>query len=151
MRERKSTTMQKIAVGLVGTRWNLERYLVESLEEDPWKFLTRVVREGLEGQGLARCAECGTWTRDYLPDSRVCPGCVEEIESVTFHDEPVPSTGRLDAVVAEISREANPATAAKDWSDDPRAFADWATTKLFAAMEAEIAATEGESGPCHVT
>jgi len=77
MTERQTTVMQKLEVALVGTKWNLEQYLVESLEEDPWRFLVRVVKEGLAGLGLFRCCECGRWTHDLLPGANVCPDCAK--------------------------------------------------------------------------
>lgn len=77
MTERQTTVMQKLEVALVGTKWGLEQYLVESLEEDPWRFLVRVVKEGLAGLGLFRCCECGRWTHDLLPGANVCPDCAK--------------------------------------------------------------------------
>lgn len=47
----ETTVMEKLEVALVGTKWGLEQYLVESLEKDPWKFLVRAVKEGLAGIG----------------------------------------------------------------------------------------------------
>lgn len=78
----ETMVMQKLEVALVGTKWGLEQYLVESLEEDPWKFLVRVVKEGLAELGLFRCCECGAWTHDLLPGANVCRKCAGRKEVV---------------------------------------------------------------------
>lgn len=194
----ETTVIEKLAVALVGTEWGLEQYLVESLEEDPWKFLVRVVTEGLEQEGLFKCCECGVWTYDLWPGPNVCPKCEEGHSTIVgrarlheltvaletealhpdlyiidpelleqvlatkphvlplvpdphiSHDQTTtlpgyPEGEGISTALDGIRQETDPATATMNW-DDPRLFANWATGRLFAALETEVK-QEGD-GPC---
>lgn len=171
----ETTVMQKLEAALVGTKWGLEKYLVESLEEDPWKFLVRVVKEGLAALGLFRCCECGVWTHDLLPGANVCPDCAkrqcvsgrehlheltEALKAGALHpDLYVLDADALAAVLPQSDYpEGEDLTTALEGicleADpttatvdwaDPSIFANWAVDRLMAALETEV---KKECPPC---